>query len=301
MVVDGDANAVSVRVGGKHQVAVDVLAQLDTQLQGGFFLRVRVWTGREVAVRSLLLAHDLDVLDADSSQDAADQLVAGAVEWGVDHLQVTWLYRCLADTQCKDAVEILVDQLVGDILNHAAAQTLLQRNLFDPIKDVGLAGKLQHLGSSLRVQLAAVVAVCLVAVVLGWVVAGSDDDAGAAMQLTNGKGQGRGRHQFFEEISLDPVCSKDTGGHTGKQVALDAAVISDGNRWVFIFFVDIIRHALGSQSDGVDVHAVGAYAKDAAQTGCAEFQHFYKAFFNLIVVSFDVDHFCNQVRVLQLL
>ena len=162
-------------------------------------------------------------------------------------------------------------------------------------------GKLQHLGSSLRVQLAAVVAVCLVAVVLGWVMAGGDNDAGAAMQLTNGKGQGRGRHQFLEEISLDPVCSKDAGGHTGKQVALDAAVISDGNRWIFIFFVDIIRHALGSQSNGVDVHAVGAYAKDAAQTGGAEFQHFYKAFFNLIVVSFDVDHFCNQVRVLQLL
>jgi len=214
---------------------------------------------------------------------------------------VTWLYRCLADTQCKDAVEILVDQLVGDILNHAAAQTLLQGNLFDPIKDVGLAGKFQHLGSSLRVQLAAVVAVCLVAVVLGWVMAGGDNDAGAAMQLANGKGQGRGRHQFLEEISLDSVCSKDAGGHTGKQVALDAAVISDGNRWIFIFFVDIIRHALGSQSNGVDVHAVGAYAKDAAQTGGAEFQHFYKAFFNFIVVSFDVDHFCNQVRVLQLL
>ena len=58
--------------------------------------------------------------------------------------------------------------------------------------------------------------------------AGSDDDAGAAVQLPNRKGQGWGRHQLAEQIGLDAVGGKNARGDAGKLVALDAAVIGNG-------------------------------------------------------------------------
>ena len=301
MVVDRDADAVRVRVGGQHQVAVNLFAQLNAQLQSGFFLRVWIWAGREVAVRQLLFPHHRNVLNADALQNAADQLVSGAVERGVDHLQVALLHRRLADAQRKDAVQILVHQLVGDVLDHAGAQPLLQRDLFDPVKDVGLAGKLQHLGGSLRVELAAVLAVGLVAVILGGVVAGGDDDAGAAVQLTNRKGKGRGRHQFLKQVRLDAVGRKDPRGDVGKQIALDAAVIGDGHRRILKFLLDIVGHALGGKRDGINIHPVGAHAQNAAQSGGAELQHLDKALLDLVVVALDVHHLCNQIRIFQML
>ena len=124
--------------------------------------------------------------------------------------------------------------------------------------------------------------------------------AAEGADLSDCKGKGWGRHQFFEQVRFDTVCCKYSCSNAGKQVALDAAVISNRNGWVFILLFYIVCHALCCQRNCINIHAVGSDTQHAAQTSGAKLQHLDKTFFDLLVVALDLLHFRNEIQVFQL-
>src|SRR5699024_11212052 len=136
---------------------------------------------------------------------------------------------------------------------------------------VGLLDLVVDDGGGVIGHLAAVGAVCLVAVVLGGVVGRGDHDARVAVVVPGGEAQGRHRHQGVVDADLDAVGSQDAGGRLGKDVALDAAVVADGDGLAAALGLDPVGQPLGCLTDDVDIHAVGAGAQHAAQAGVPNF------------------------------
>ena len=60
-VLDCNAHAVAVRIGSKQQVGVTLLGILHAQCHCFLDLRVRIWAGREVAIRPLLFFDNSDI------------------------------------------------------------------------------------------------------------------------------------------------------------------------------------------------------------------------------------------------
>ena len=110
----------------------------------------------------------------------------------------------------------------------------------------------------------------LITVVLAWVVRSRDHDTRRGVQIAGRKGHGRHRHQDGPDIDLDAIGRKHSGGHFCKHIALDAAVVADGHRRLCKVLFQIIGQALRGLCHGIDVHAVGACADDAAQTARAK-------------------------------
>ena len=135
----------------------------------------------------------------------------------------------------------------------------------DAVKIIVFLDGRQHLVCHFQGDLAAVSAVYFVAIVLGGVVAGGDADACAAPQIPGRPGEGGGGLQTGIEESGDPVGSQDPGCFTAKQLALMTAVVGDGYTFGQPAGVQVVGQTLRSPADGVDVHAVGAGADDAAQ------------------------------------
>ena len=130
--------------------------------------------------------------------------------------------------------------------------------------------------------------------------AGRDHDARVAVVVAGGKAQRGNRHQSLVDADLDVVCGQHLGSGLGEQVALDAAVIADGNGLAAALGLDPVGKALGGLADNVNIHAVGACADDAAQTGGAEFQGHGKAVLDGGIVALDAFQLRFQVGVVQL-
>src|SRR5699024_7108667 len=137
------------------------------------------------------------------------------------------------------------------------------------------------------------------AVVLGGVVGRGDHDARVAVVVPGGKAQGRHRHQGVVNADLDAVGSQHAGGRLGKDVALDAAVVADGDGLGAALGLDPVGQALGGLTDDVDIHAVGAGAQHAAQAGGAELHCNSKAVLDLCIVPLDLCQLGLEIGVLQ--
>ena len=122
--------------------------------------------------------------------------------------------------------------------------------------------------------LRAVVPVGFVPVVLGRVVGGGDDDTALGVQVTDGEGDLRRGAEAVEQIGFDAVGREDFGAHPGEGVGIVADVAADHHRDRFPgeLFLQVVGQSLGGGADGVTVHAVGAYAHDAAHAAGAEFE-----------------------------
>ena len=108
----------------------------------------------------------------------------------------------------------------------------------------------------------------LVAVVLLGVVRGGHHDTALAAQLTNRIGDHRGRAECIVEVDLDTVCREYIGCRLSKERAIVAPVIADsyGDLFASEALQEVVGESLGSHTDGVFIHAVGASPHDAAQT-----------------------------------
>ena len=85
---DHGADAVGVRVGADDQVAAHLAGQVDGQIEALGIFRVGAFHRGEAAVDDHLLFHGVQVLDAQALQGFGHQLVAAAVEGGVDDFEL---------------------------------------------------------------------------------------------------------------------------------------------------------------------------------------------------------------------
>ena len=297
LALDGDAHAVCVRVGSQHQISAGLLGQFQTQAQSLKNFGVGVRAGREVAVGFLLLGHNGDIGDADVAQDMSDGHKAGAVQRAVDQLETGSLADARADGAGLDGGIEGIDAVLADILDQPLGQTILKGNELGPGQDIRLLDLGVDNVGGLIGHLAAVRAV---AVVLGGVVAGRDHDARVAVVVAGGKAQRGNRHKGLIDADLDTVGGQHLGSGLGEQVALDAAVIADGNGLAAALGLDPVGKALGRLTDNVNIHTVGACTDDAAQARGTELQGHSKTVLNGGIVTLDAFQLGLEVSVVQL-
>ena len=296
----GDAHTVGVGVGGQHQVGAGLFGQLQAQLEGLEDLGVGVGAGGKVAVGVLLLGDDGDIGDAHVVQHVGDGHQAGAVQGAVHQLEAGGLAQAGADLAGLDG---LVEGLLA-VVAHKADQALLHAlgkgDILCAGEDVGLLDLAVDDGGGVIGHLAAVGAVGLVAVVLGGVVGRRDHDAGVALIVAGGKAERRDRHERLVDAHMDAVGGEHFGRGFGEHIALDAAVVADGDRLAAALGLDPVGQALGGLTHHIDVHAVCAGTDDAAQTCRAELQCDRKPVLDGRVIVADAFQFGLQIRIVEI-
>ena len=280
----GDAHAVAVGVGAHAQIRAQLLLHLECQAERVALLRVGNAHGGEVAVRQLLLGNHVDVLHADLVKDAAHRDVAGAVQGGVDDLQIlAHLAGQLGiDGQLLHGGDVGVVHILADVIE----QSRVEGRLLVHGHGLGVGGLRDAVGDALDGlgrHLTAVGPVGLVAVVLLRVVAGGDHDARDALQVADREGQHRHRAQGFKQEHLHARSAEHQRGLLGEHVGHVAAVIGDGNALVLAVGggEDVLGQRAGHAAHVVDIQAIGAGAQHAAHAGGAEFQFAVKAILDL--------------------
>lgn len=123
-------------------------------------------------------------------------------------------------------------------------------------------------------------------VILCGIVAGSDVDTRAAVQIPHRSAQSGSRLQSGVNPGGDAVGGDDTGGFHGKQVAFDPAVVANGNGLGQGSGFQVIAQSLSWPADDINIHAVGAGADDAPQAAGSEFQIPVESVIDLLFVSF---------------
>ena len=247
-------------------------------------LRVGGDHGGEVPVDDHLLGHADHMLHTHAAEHLGDQLVAGAVEGGVDHLEGVrhLLHRgAVVDLSHDVGQEALVgllphhDDLPGGAGGVAGGAGGVEVRLLHRGEEV----QLRHLlGDGVGVvggQLGAVGPVDLIAVVLLGVVAGGDVDARDAAVLPDGEGQLGGGAEGLEEPDGDAVARHDTGGLPGELGGVVAAVEAHGHPLgggLGPLGQDDLGEGLGGMADHMHVHVVQAHRHGAAEAGGAELQ-----------------------------
>ena len=201
------------------------------------------------------------------------------------------------DTQAVNTIQEGLYQAFRNVFDEAFFHTFFEGYVFYTGEDVGFGHIIQNNSSSVRVQLAAIRAVSFVAVIFCRVVACSDNDTCFAFQLANRIGQNRNRHQFREDAYFDAVCSENASGFFCENIAVDTAVITDGNGIAFVGVIQVVSHSLSSLTNGVDVHTVSAHAQNTAKTCGTEFQALIEAFHDFFVVAFDAFQFSSKSRI----
>ena len=109
--------------------------------------------------------------------------------------------------------------------------------------------------------------ISLVAVVFLGVVRCSDHYAALAAQFADSKRYLGRRTKALEEIDLDAVSREDLSGDACEDITIITAIMADSYRDFgegSESLLEVVRQALCSGSDGVAVHAIGAYAHDSA-------------------------------------
>jgi len=229
-----------------------------------------------------------------------DRHQTGTVQGAVHQLQACGLAQAGAHLTGLDGVVQGLLAVIAHKTDQAVFHALGKGDVLGTGEHIGLLDLVVHDGGGVIGHLAAVRAVGLVAVVLGRIVGGGDHDACIALIVAGSKAQGRHRHQGIIDAHLDAIGCQNTGSCLGKNVALEAAVVADGDGLAAALGLDPVGQALGSLTHNVDVHAVGTRAQDAAQACGAKLQGHCKAILDLVVVALDLCQFGLQIRIVQL-
>ena len=212
---------------------------------------------------------------------------------GVDDLHVgVALDRVGGEGEGLDVVEILFVDILADDLDEVFVGCEL--DLVDRSDCVDVGDRLNVVGSD---HLSAVAPVCLVAVVFLRVVACSHHYAALASEFADSVAHLGHGTAGIEEIHLDAVGREDVGGEFGELAGVVAHVVTDSHRdlrEILEAVVEVVGEALGCSAYGVDVHAVGAYAHDSAESAGAEFEVFIECVDELCLV-FIVKHSLNSL------
>lgn len=264
---DGDADAVGVRVGRQEQVGLHPVAVLEAELERLANLGVWVRAGREVAVLDALLVDGRDLRHADPLEHSGHALQADAVERGVDDAERR---AALSRGDLERLLYVTVKNTLGNPLHQPLVQGPIERHRPYAIEAVDGVDILLDGLRRLDGDLAAVGAVDLVAVVCRGVVGGGDVDAGRAAQLADGETQRGGGLDAIEQIGFDSVAGENLSDSTHELLGTVTGVTAKRDRRVPKGAIQVIRQALRSLADGIDVQAVGAEAELAAQAAGAK-------------------------------
>ena len=232
-------------------------------------------------------------------QNMGDRNQAGAVQRAVNQLQAGGLADTGTDGTGFDCFVQGVDAVIANVFDDALFQPLGKRHGFGARQDVGLLDFGVHDVSGLIGHLAAIGAVGLIAVVLGRVVGCRYHDTGVAVIIPGSKAQCGNRHQGAVNAHLYAVGGQNFGSSLGKHIALDAAVIADGNGLGAALGLDPVGKALGSLAHNIHVHAVGTGTDHTAQTGSAELKGNGKTILNGSVIVLNRFQLRLQVGVIQ--
>ena len=225
---------------------------------------------------------------------------AGAVQRAVDQLQASGLAQSGPHLTGLDGVVQGLLAVVAHKADQAVLHALGEGDVLGPGQHIGLLDLVVDDGGGVIGHLAAVRAVGLVAVVLGRVVGSRDHDAGVALVVTGGKAQGGHGHQGVIDADLDAVGGQNTGGGLCEDVALQAAVVADGDGLAAALRLDPVCQTLRCLTDNVNVHPVGAGAQNAAQTSGTKLQRHRKAVLDLLIIPLDLRQFGLQVSILKI-
>ena len=98
---------------------------------------------------------------------------------------------------------------------------------------------------------------------------------------------------------MDPVGSQHTGGFLRKYIRIDPAVVRDGDQLIAALGFYPVCQALGGLTYHIDIHPVGADAKNTPKTGSTKLQRNGKAFLDLLLVSGDFCQLLDKGRIFQ--
>ena len=219
------------------------------------------------------------------------------MEGGVNHFEFIrhFFDHFFIDGLGHDLLHESVIGLLAQNLDHAALDSLVKITALEAGEDID---GFHLLGDGVRLlggQLGAVGPVDLVAVILLGVVAGGDVQAGDSAIVQHGKAQLRGGAQGVKDAHMHAVGSHDTGGLPGEGLAVEAAVISDGDAPALCFLAlggNNVGKGLGGVTDDVHVHVVQAQLHGASETGSAELQRGKEAVLDLLLVAGDGVKLC---------
>ncbi len=116
--------------------------------------------------------------------------------------------------------------------------------------------------------------VSLVSVVFFGIMRCGNVDAALASEMKYGEGQLGGWLDGLERISLDAEGREDVAAGLGKVFGVVTHIVAYDNRnlrQVGKSLFEVVGQTLCGSSYGIDVHAIGARAHDAAQTACPKF------------------------------
>ena len=193
--------------------------------------------------------------------------------------KVYWTTGGQVDPVEADAITERIRQVEGFATGYMADE--LDESLFEGLLIGHVAGgKALHLPDALgdgvglhRVHLAAGGPVDLVAVVLGGVVAGGDDHAGAAVEMEYREGQLGHGVQGAVEVHMDTMARQHTGGLLCKHVGEVPGVVGDGHGGPLREpGLQVPRQALRGLAHVVHVHPVIPGSQHAPKARRAEGQ-----------------------------
>ena len=228
-----------------------------------------------------------------------DRHQAGAVQRGIHQLQSGSLAQAGANLAGLDGAVQTFLAVISHIFNQALRNAVLEGHGLCAGENVGFLNfRIDHSGSIVG-HLAAVGAIGLVAIVLGGVMGSRDHNAGVGLVIAGGKGQGGNGHEGIINAHLDAIGSQHAGSGFREHIGIDTAVIGDGNQLIAALGLNPVGKALGSLTDHVDIHPVGARAQNAAQAGSAELQCHREPVLDLLILTFDAFQLFGQCRVLK--
>ena len=287
-VSDHDAHAVSVGVGGKHEITAYLFGKLNAERECFGIFGVGALNGGKVTVDHHLFAYGVEVLESAKTEHFGDKAVAAAVKRCVNHLEVvgnrgdSGLVNQLGSYVLNESV---VDDGAND-LNLAFCNGSVEIHALYAVKDVGSVDVRGNEVSLFKRQLSAVFPICLIAVVFLGVMGSGYVNAGNGAEVTDGKRKNRGGTQGIKEINLDAVGGKHFCGYAREEVGVVTAVVCDHNAAVsHAFFEDQVGKALCCVSNGVNVHGVHTCDHGAAKAARSESEIRDKAEFNFLVIA----------------
>ena len=297
----GDAHTVGVRVGGEHQVGINLFGELQPVFQRLENLGVGVRAGGEVSVRIFLLGDDRDVGDAHVMQDVRHRDEAGSVERGVDQLQSGGLCKARAHLPCLNGLIESLFAVIADEADQALFHAFCKGDAFCTCQHIRLLDFTVDNGGCVIGHLAAVRPVGLVAVVFCRVVGSRYHDARIAVIIPCRKRKGGNRHQGIVDSYFDSVGSQHACRLFGKDIAFQPAVVGDGHRLAAALGQNPVGKPLGRLAHHPDIHAVCACTERSAQSGRSELQGNRKAVFDLILVVLDFQQLRQKIGILQVM
>ena len=226
-----------------------------------------------------------DVGEAQTGEGLGHELDAAAVQGSIDNLEVVLVRDGLRiQRQRFDACQIYIVHLAADDADAVVAA--VPQNLV-------VGGHSVHLVDDALVvrrhNLSTVAPIHLVAVVLLGVVRGGHHHAGVAAKVAHGEGELWRGAQVLKEVAEDTVGGHHAGGHLSEEAAVVARVVRYHHLQLLVreIFLQIVGKPLGGCAHRVTVHAVGAYAHDAAQTARAKLQRTVETLVELVRILVD--------------